>query len=98
MKIIESHKHWYWCENRQCFPDEEFLIHLNEPRCFIRFDSKHAMLASYQEFYKSIAHIEWLDGQVPDDELKEQTLTEAWNFLAMEERILEGDLEDLEDE
>ena len=83
---IESHKHFIIGENRQWFPDEEFIVHLAEPRCFMRFDTSVSMLASYKEFIKAIADIQWLDGKPTELEIQE-TITKAWNFFSIEEEI-----------
>ncbi len=88
MKKIEAHKHFILGENRQWFPDEEFIAHLAEPRCFIRFDTSVSMLASFEEFIEAIADVQWIDGKPSEIEIKE-TLTNAWNFFSIEEEIMD---------
>lgn len=97
MKKIESHRHFVLGENKQWFPDEEFIIHLNEPRCFIRYKLEAAFGTTYNEFIGSIAEIQWIDGK-PSKEAIELTIIDAWNFLAIEERILENDIEMINEE
>lgn len=97
MKKIDSHKHFFLGENKQWFPNEEFIIHLADPRCFIRFSVELAMFSSFDEFYNSIANVQWIDGKPDNNVTVNRVLTDAWNFLAIEERILENDLEDFED-
>jgi hypothetical protein len=97
MKKFESHKHFILGENKQWFPEYDFIIHLNEPRCFIKYNSDLAMFASFEQFYSNIAEVQWLDG-APSQELIHQTLIDAWNFLSIEDRILEDDLSDVDDE
>lgn len=94
MEKIEAHKHFILGENRQWFPNEEFIIHLAEPRCFIRFDVSTSMLASYEEFFESFTSVQWIDGKPSEAEI-EETLNNAWNFFSMEEEILEEFDEDL---
>lgn len=96
MKKVEAHKHFILGENKQWFPNEDFIIHLAEPRCFIRYRNSLAMFAQYDEFYNSIAEVQWIDGK-PEKSLIDQVLIDAWNFLCIEDRILEDDLEGLED-
>lgn len=96
MKKVEAHKHFFLGENKQWFPQEEFIVHMAEPRCFIRYSSELPMFAGYKEFYEEIANVEWIDGKPSKEEI-ESVLTDAWNFLGIEERILEDDLTDLED-
>ncbi|MFT4565288.1 MAG: hypothetical protein ACI9FN_000240 [Saprospiraceae bacterium] len=97
MKRIEAHKHFILGENRQWFPDEEFIVHLAEPRCFIRFDTSVSMLASFEEFFEAVANVQWIDGKPSEFEIKE-TLMNAWNFFSIEEEILEEDEKALGDE
>ncbi|MDR0835939.1 MAG: hypothetical protein LBN11_05095 [Tannerella sp.] len=98
MQKIEAHKYWWWGENHQHFPDEETLIRLAFPRVFIRYKLADAYFASFREFYDSIAEVQWIDGTdtKPSEQEQAEILVEAWNFLAIEERILEEDLEDID--
>jgi len=70
MKRIEAHKYWWLGENKQWFPDEETLIRLNYPRCFIRYKLEDAYFASFEDFFDCIAEVQWLDGEKPS--IKEQ--------------------------
>lgn len=83
---IEAHKHFVLGENRQWFPDEEFIIHLAEPRCFIRFDTSVSMLASFEEFMDAIADVQWIDGK-PQELSIAATLQNAWHFFSIEEEL-----------
>jgi len=93
MKKIEAHKHFTLGENKQWFPNEEFIIHMAEPRCFIRFDNSLAMFCDYDEFYKSIANVQWIDGKPSNEEI-ERVLIDAWNFILIEDEILDNDFQD----
>lgn len=85
---MEELKHFYLGENHIFFPDEEFIIHMAEPRCFIRFNIEGAFTASYDQFFESIADVQWIDGKPLLNEIN-IVLTNAWNFLCIEERLLE---------
>lgn len=91
MKKNEDHKHFFLGENKQWFPHEEFIVHMADPRCFIRFSSELGMFAEFENFFDSIAEVQWIDGR-PSDEDVHRTLVNAWNFLAIEEELLENDL------
>lgn len=93
MRKLESHKHFFLGENKQWFPDEEFIIHMAEPRCFIRFNNELAMFSDYDDFYNSIANVQWIDGKPNSNIIIDRVLTDAWNFLAIEEHILENDVD-----
>lgn len=97
MKKVEAHKHYWLGENRQHFPEFETIIRMHDPRVFIRFRTDLAMFAGFDEFVGSIAEIQWIDGK-PNEDMQLEILTDAWNFLAIEERILEDDLADMEED
>lgn len=94
----ERYVSFFLAENRITHPEYEYIIHLAEPRCFIKYRVRLAMFAGYDEFYDSIAEVQWLDGQAPDADIREQLLTDAWNYLCIEERILDADYGEMEDE
>lgn len=97
MDKIEEHKHWWLGENKQHFPQQESLIRLADPRIFIRYNVRDAYFATFEQFYQSIAETQWIDGK-PTKAEQERILYEAWNFLAIEERLLEEDMRDIEDD
>lgn len=90
MNKAEAHKHFILGENKQWFPNEDFIIHMAEPRCFIRYSSELAMFSDYDTFYSSIPNVQWIDGR-PIESLIKQTLINAWEFLCIEEQILEDE-------
>ena len=93
---IEAHKHYILGENRQWFPDEEFIVHLAEPRCFIRFNTSVSMLASFEEFLEAISNVQWIDGK-PSAFEREATLRSAWDFFSIEELIDESEANESDD-
>lgn len=97
MKKNEAHKHYWWGENHQHFDGEETIIKMSYPRVFIRYQVGEAYFADFDEFYNSIAEVQWFDGDQVSYKQKQEIYIEAWNFLAIEERLLEEDLENLED-
>lgn len=98
MKKTEAHKHYWWGENHQHYPTQETIIKMSFPRVFIRYEVGEAYFSSYEEFYDSIAEVQWFDGDKLSDNKKTEILIEAWNFLAIEERLLEEDLEEMDEE
>jgi hypothetical protein len=98
MKKFKAHKHYWWGENHQHHEGQETIIKMSFPRVFIRYEVGDAYFATYEEFYNSIAEVQWFDGDELSDKKKEEILIEAWNFLAIEERLLEEDLEDIDDD
>lgn len=95
MEKIESHKHFWWGENHQHFDEQESIFKLSEPRVFIRYNIVDSYFSDFEEFYNSIVKVQWIDGK-PSEKEQMEILTDAWNFLVIEERLLEEDLEDIE--
>lgn len=92
----ENHKHYWLGENKQCHPEHEVIIRMIDPRVFIKYRTDLAMFADYDQFYQSIAEVQWIDGR-PDQHTQETILTEAWNFLCIEDYILEEDYQKIEE-
>ncbi len=84
-----ENKHFFLGLNHERFPEEGFIIHLNEPRCFIRFDLLKAFVANVDEFYESIADVEWIDGR-PSEKVRQIVLKDAYQFFSIEKEILFG--------
>jgi len=95
---IETHKHWWLGENRQHYTGREVLIKLSYPRVAIFYDVGDSYFVSYDQWISTIAEIQWIDGEKPSSKEQEKILTEGWNFLAIEERILEEDMEKIEED
>ncbi|HYC28389.1 MAG TPA: hypothetical protein VEB42_06220 [Chitinophagaceae bacterium] len=98
-KTPEEYAAFFIGENKITHPDYQYIIHLAEPRCFIKYTLEDAIFADYDDFYNHIAEVQWLDGRqhAPEGKELEAFLTKCWNYLAIEERILDDDLEE-EDE
>lgn len=96
MKINpEDYKHYVIGENKLCFPDFEYIIKLDFPRVYIKYELGAASFANYDEFYNGIAEVQWLDGEIPPEAVQSEILINAYNFLAIDERLLENDIEDI---
>ena len=85
--LIESHKHFYLSKNEQWFPDIEFIIHMADPRCFIRLGNQMGILDSFESFLDCIDQLEWIDGK-PPEYLETATLRDAWHFYLNEFEIV----------
>lgn len=97
MKINpEDYKHYVIGENKLCFPDHEYIIKLDFPRVYIKYKLTEAYFADYDEFYNGITEVQWLDGDKPSKEKQEEILINAYNFLAIDERLLENNFDDLD--
>tara|TARA_R110002126_G_scaffold289552_1_gene444687 strand:- start:219 stop:512 length:294 start_codon:yes stop_codon:yes gene_type:complete len=85
--------HWVWGENKIREDEPTYLINL-ELAVSIRFDYSKGMFSSYEEFFNKIADVQFLNGNRPNKDEVTFILTEAWNYMVIEERILDNDLED----
>lgn len=94
----DRYVHFYVAENRLCHDGFEFMLHMDFPRCFIKYRLSDGYFASFDEFYGSIADVQWIDGERPDHATQQRILTDAWNFLALDEARLEEDLENMNDD
>lgn len=98
-EFFKKYQNLFWAENKINFPDEEFIIKLDYPRVFIRYKLTASFLhADYKEFVSSIAQIQWIDGanSKPSKEEQEKILIDMYNYMVLEERLLEQDLEDID--
>lgn len=98
MADLSRYTHFYIAENRLCHEGYEFLLHMDFPRCFIKYKLADGYFASYEEFYGSVAEVQWIDGEKPDVRTQQRIMTDAWNFLALDEQKLEEDLEAMDDD
>jgi len=51
------------------------------------------MYSDYEEFYNAIANVQFLYGERAGEAEVNRILTEDWNYLALEERKLDEDLD-----
>ena len=100
MKLPEKFKNFFWVENKLFFPEEEFVIKLSYPRVFVRYNVGDSYFASFEDFYDSIAEVQYLDGEKekPSKEEQASILIDIWNYIALEERQLENDLEYIDED
>lgn len=95
MDLQKKYFHWLWASNNIRTDKPNYLINL-ELGVSVKFDQELAMFASFEEFYKSIADVQFLYGKRPNDEAVKSILVDAWNYLAIEERILESDISEID--
>ncbi len=80
----DNYFHWLWGDNILREDEPNYLVNL-EHGVSIRFDYGDSYYASYEDFYGSIADVQFLGGKRPDGDTMEFLFTEAWNFLALSE-------------
>ena len=93
MDLEKVYFHWFWGDNNIRQERPNYLANMDIGVC-IKFDYGDGMFASYEDFFENIADVQFVHGDRPGEDEVERILTEAWNFLGIEERILEGDLDE----
>lgn len=96
--MLDRYHHFYIAENALCHPGIEFLLHMDFPRCFIRYRASAALFANYDTFVADIADVQWMDGERPDEATQARILTDAWNFLVLDEQRLNDGLDAMEND
>ncbi|MEI6865597.1 hypothetical protein [Flavicella sp.] len=95
---MKKYKHFVWAENNISQEAQQtYIVKLDFPACSIRFDYSEGFYAGYDEFYKSIADVQFFTNDRPSEEEVAEILTNAWNFLVLEEKRLDRDLEEIEE-
>ncbi len=94
--IPEKFRNYFWGENNLFFPDEEFVIKLSYPRIFVRYKVGDGYFANFDEFFENIAEVQYIDGERPSEEEQNRLLIDIWNYIGLEERRLEGNLNDVD--
>lgn len=94
----EHYKHYVWGENNISQDKQQtYIIKLDHPPCSIRFDYSQGMFAEFEDFYNNIADVQFFTGERPSEKKVQMILIDAWNFMALEERRLDEDLDMMED-
>ena len=97
MNIPEKFKNFFWGENKIFFPEEEFVIKLCYPRVFVRYTVSKSFV-DYETFKHNVVEIQYLDEERPEEKEQEIILIDIWNYIGIEERLLESDLKDIEND
>lgn len=100
MNIPDKFRSFFWGENKLFYPEEEFVFKLSYPRVFVRYNVGDGYFTSFNEFYKNIAEVQYLDGatEKPTNNEQKQILIDIWNYIALEEKQLDDDLSNYESE
>lgn len=79
--------HWLWGDNNLRHDAPNYLINL-EYGVSIKFQYD-AEFEDYEEFYGSVADVQFLTGERPDQDRVQKLMLDAWNYLCLEERLLD---------
>lgn len=88
-QALERTKNWWYCDNIIDHPEQVGLLHMGFTRVFILMrDYDTAYWASYEEWVKDLIEVNFFDKDDRDNISKtdmDSLLTDAWNFLVLEE-------------
>lgn len=86
-KYIERTTNWWYCDNIVTHKGEIGLLHMGFPRVFVLIrDQADIAFASYEEFSEHIAEVNFFTPSEREEANLEEILTDAWNFMALQER------------
>lgn len=96
---IERSQSWWFCENLVNHIGQIGLLRMDFPRVFVLVRNyKDIYPCSFKTFSENVAELNFLD---PNDRGKyDQTdiLTDAWNFLSLQEAAEDAIAEEMDDE
>ena len=85
-KAIERCEHWWLADNIVSHPGQIALIKMDFPQVFILMrDYGEAMFAGFYDFKDRIAEVNFFNPADRGGANIEEILTDAWNFLSLEE-------------
>lgn len=85
-KAIERCEHWWLADNIVSHPGQIALIKMDFPQVFVLIrDYAEAMFADFDDFKRRIAEVNFFNPADRDEANIDEILTDAWNFLTLEE-------------
>ena len=87
----EEYAAFFYAENKISHPEYEYIIHLGFPRFLVKWKASDGMFADAEAFLYKIAEVQWLDGVKPSSQEEKELLQKAYNYLAIEDRILDDE-------
>lgn len=98
-EAVSRSETWWLCENIVNHPGQIALLRMDFPQVFILIrDYGESYFASFEEFRQNIAEVNFFNPSDRDTADLEDILTDAWNFLSLEEEEEERQAEMMEDD
>lgn len=85
-KAAKYFTHWVWGDNVLIGKDHTYLINLEHGVSF-KFNYVDTFFASFEDFESSLVDVQFLSGYRPDEQIIEELIIDAWNFLGLCERL-----------
>ena len=85
-QAIETSRHWWLCDNIVNHPGQVGLLRMDFPRVFILMrDYDQAYWADFEAWKADLVEVNFFTPSEREEADLDDILTEAWNFLALEE-------------
>ena len=98
-KAIERCEHWWFADNIVSHPGQIALIKMDFPQVFILIRGYgETMFAGFDDFKNRIAEVNFFNPADREEANIEEILTDAWNFLSLEEEEEERQYGEYEEE
>ena len=98
-EAMERSVSWWYCDNILHHPEQIGLLRMDFPRVFILIrDYADACFASFDEFMDHVAEVNFFVPAEREEADIEEILTDAWNFLALQEEEEERLADEMEDD
>lgn len=95
-KLSKKYFHWFAGGNNIRLDLPQYIANM-DIGIVIRFqENEVSMFADFDEFYNGIADVQFVHGKRPSENEVQSILIDAYNYMIIEDRILEQDLEDLD--
>ena len=90
---------WWYCDNIVNHRGQVGLLRMAFPRCFILMrDYGAAYFSGFEDWKDNIIELNFLDPKDRETTDVDSLLTEAWNFLALQEREEDNYVEEMDEE
>lgn len=84
-EAIERSSVWWYCDNIVNHKGQIGLLRMDFPRVFILIRDDSNLLCSFEDFKNNIAEVNFMTPSEREGADIESILTDAWNFLALQE-------------
>lgn len=94
-KLQEKFYHWFIGDNNIRSDKPSYIANI-DIGIIIRFDDSISFNADFNEFFNGLADVQFFNGNRPSEDEVIRILTDAYNYMVIEDKILEQDLADID--
>lgn len=97
-EAIKRSESWRYCDNVVNHRGQVGLLRMEFPRVFVLIRNDEQLFCSFDEFKDSVTEVNFLDPNDREGADIDDILTDAWNFLSLQEEEDERICEEYEEE